>query len=242
MIDDEALRVMVHHAIDVHAARYRTRHVTASLRDTWGAEGAWRTYLECIALALGGRYPFGRMADDGSVAATWHTLLHAVERVLSQAATPLEEPDYDTTLHTLRALATTNPASGPPAVTDHPPTIQERILAAATDAGHRAGCRVSVQPQYANTGRVYFTPGQEFTPRVTLRYRFNDDYCSLHFTGPGIGVLGLREFRRPSGAERPVPGPAGWELVFHHLPYVDGERIEAMLTMLGQALAAHPTP
>lgn len=240
MIDDEALRVMVHHAIDVHAARYRTRHVTASRRDTWGADDAWRTYLECIALALGGRYPFDGMTDDG--VAAWRTLLHAVDRILSQAATPLQEPDFDTTVRELRALATINPTAGPPAMTDHPPTIQERILAAATDAGHRAGCQVSVQPQYANTGSVYFTPGQGFTPRVTLRYRFNDDYCSLHFAGPGIDALGPREFGRTSGFERPVPGRAGGELVFHYLRYVDGERIEAMLTMLGQALAAHPAP
>jgi len=242
MIDDEALRVMVHHAIDVHAARHRTRHITAGLQDTGGAEGAWRTYLECIAVALGGRYPFGPLADDQTVSAAWRTLLHAVDRVLSQAATPLEEPDYDTTVRALRAIATIDPTAGSPALTGHPPTIQERILAAATDAGDRAGCRVSIQPQYANTGRVYFTPGKEFNPRVTLRYRFNDDYCSLHFTGPGIGALGQREFLRPSGVDRPVPGRAGWELVLHHLSYDDGERIEAMLTMLGQALATHPAP
>lgn len=107
MIDDEALRVMVHHAIDMDAARYRTRHVTAGLRETWAAEGAWSTYLECITLALGGRYPFGRLADDASVTAAWRTLLQAVDRVLHQAASPLQEPDYDTAVRTLRDLAPT---------------------------------------------------------------------------------------------------------------------------------------
>jgi hypothetical protein len=115
--------------------------------------------------------------------------------------------------------------------------MQERILAALTEVGQRAGGQVNIQPQYANTGHVYISVANGFSTLVELSYDFQAEYCGLHFRGPAIEALGLNDspprFRYQNTS-------SGGQLDYHALRYADGEGIEAMLDLLTRALATQP--
>jgi hypothetical protein len=112
-------------------------------------------------------------------------------------------------------------------------SMQERILGALTNLARRAGWQVSIQPQYANTGRVYITAANTFTVRLELSYHFDSDSCGLHFNGPAIDALELSDSPSEYRYQRTVRGNV---LSYHALRYADGERITAMLDLFGTAL------
>jgi hypothetical protein len=113
--------------------------------------------------------------------------------------------------------------------------MQQRILAALTDVGQRAGCQVAVQPQFANTGHVYVTAATTFTTLVEVAYHFDSESCRLLVRGPVIEALQLHD--SPPQFRYEHTGH-GWQLSYHALRYADGQRITAMLDLLTRALTA----
>jgi len=228
MLTDDALHTMVYQAITNYPPRLTRRWPSASHADTHRAEGA---YLQCLALALGGRYPMGGNESAQDIAA-WQAVYDALDTVLRQAASTLHEPDYDATLRAVRAVADTH-GLVPPRRAAGPMSMQERILAALSEVGQRAGYHVSIQPQFANTGRVYYTAAATFTTLVELAYRFDTDRCALHLLGPAIEALELHDSPPRFRYEHTTHG---WQVGYHALRYADGERITAMLDLLARAL------
>jgi hypothetical protein len=225
---------MVHQAINTDPARFARVHYTAMPADAHRTEGAHHAYLQCLALAVGGQYPMGDSTpDDG---AAWRAMHDELCEVIRQAADTLDEPDYDAAVSAVRAVASTYV----PTPTHHaarPTSMQERILAALTDVGQRAGCQVNLQPDYVNTGRMYITTAITFSVLVELSYMFGPDTCQLYFRGPLIEALGLHDspprFRYQNTS-------SGGQLDYHALRYAEGDRIDAMLDLLTRALAMRP--
>jgi hypothetical protein len=232
MVNDDGLYTLVYKAISNHPPRRARLSPAASPTDTHRAEGAYRAYLDSIALVLGAHYPMGQ--ESAQDITGWRTLHDALDTVLSQAASTLGEPDYDGTLRRVHAVAEAH-ALVPHRRTPQPPSMQERILTALTDLGDRSGCRVTIQRQFANTGRLYYTAGTGFTLLVELAYHFDTDSCALHYQGPAIEALHPRDSPPRFRYEH---GSTGAQLNFHALRYADGERITAMLDLLARALAA----
>ena len=120
--------------------------------------------------------------------------------------------------------------------------MQDRILGTLTGIAQRAGWQVSIQPQYANTGRVYVTAANTFALQVELAYHFDTDSCGLHFQGPAIEALHLHDSPPQYRYQRTAHGRV---LSYHALRYADGDRITAMLGLLTRALrpaTAAPAP
>jgi hypothetical protein len=230
MLDEHALRILVYKAIDSHPPRFTRRRPSALPADVHHAEGAYDTYLTCIALALGGRYPMG-YASTQEVAA-WRSLHQALGTAISQAAATLDEPDYDAALGAVRDTAQAHGLAAR-RVRQRPLSMQERILGALTDIGQQAGHQVSIQPQYANTGRIYYSAGTGLTVLAEAAYHFDPDSCGLYFTGPAIEASGLRDSPPQFRYEKFVDGR---RLSFYALRYTDGDRITAMLDLLTRAL------
>jgi hypothetical protein len=237
MINDDALHALVYKAISSHPPRRARLSPAASPTDTHRAEGAYRAYLDSIALFLGAHYPMGGQESPQDITA-WRTLRDALDTVLSHAASTLGEPDYDDALRQVHTVAEAHGLT-PRRRTPQPPSMQERILTALTDLGDRTGCQVTIQRQFANTGRLYYTAGTGFTVLVELAYHFDTDSCALHYQGPAIEALHLRDSPPSFRYEH---GPTGRQLNFHALRYTDGERITTMLDLLARALATATGP
>lgn len=235
MPHDEILRSIVRRAINHHPPRATRLRPSAGHGDSLRVEGAYRAYLHCLALALDNRYPTGGGESPDDIAA-WHAVVDTLDAAIGRAASTLDEPDYDAAVQAVYAVAD---AHGPrpqphPAA---PMTMQQRIVAAVTDVGQRAGHQVTSQPEYANTGHVYITAGTTFTTLVQLSYDFQNDRCSLHFRGPGINALGLRD---SPPKYRYEPGTHGPQLSYL-LRYADGDRLTEMLDLLRRALTGNHT-
>jgi len=225
---------MVYKAINSYPPRFTRVWPAAGPADTYRAEGTYRAWLQCLALAVGGHYPLGSASPEDTAA--WRAMLDALDEVLSQAAATLDDPDYDAALRAVHAAAAVH-GLAPPRPAPRPMSMQERILGALTEVGQRAGCQVSIQPQFANTGRVYYTAGTTFTTLVELSYDFQTDYCGLRFHGPAIEALGLHDSPPQFRYQHTVHG---WQLGYHMLRYADGAGITAMLDLLTRALTAGP--
>lgn len=232
MLTDDALRTMVYQAIGSYPPRLTRIWPSTSHADTHRAEGAYRAYLDGIALALGGQHPMGNESPQHT--ASWWALRDALDTVLSRAAATPQQPDYDATLRVVQAVAKAH-GLAPHHHTPRPMSTQDRILAALAEVGQRAGCQVNTQPHFANTGRVYFTASTAFSTLVELSYHFDTDRCGLHFQGPAIDALQVHDSPPQFRYEHTSHG---WQLGYHALRYADGERITAMLDLLTQALAA----
>lgn len=103
-------------------------------------------------------------------------------------------------------------------------TMQKAILETLTE-NLPEGIEARQQPQWANTGRVYFQRG--FTTLVELAYDFQDSDGSIRLNDVDpeqLSVRGREGYQ--GGASRPSDGGPwlGW-----YFKYRDGERIEAML-------------
>src|SRR5262249_54823750 len=184
VLTEDALRTIVYQAISTDPARFAHVHYTAMPADTHRAEGAHRAYLQCLTLTVGGHYPHYPMGHDApEEVAAWRALHDALGMVISQAARTLDEPDYDAALRAAHAVAAGH-VPAPARHTARPTSMQDRVLTALTAVGQQAGCQVSSQPQYANTGRMYFTAAATFTTLVELSYHFDTDRCALHLHGP----------------------------------------------------------
>jgi hypothetical protein len=231
MFDDHALRTMVYKAIRSYPPRFN-RTWRADTAEPHRAEGAYRAYLQCITLAPGGHYPMGNASPEATAA--WRAVHDAVDTVLRQAASTLDEPDDDAAMRAVHAVADTHGLT-PQQPASRPVSMQERILAALTEVGRRAGHQVNIQPEYANTGRVYYTAKDGFALLVELSYQFHADNCLLHLQGPAIEALSLQDSPPQFRYER---APHGWRLSYYALRYADGDRITAMLDLLTQALTA----
>jgi hypothetical protein len=170
--NNDALYTLVYKAISNHPARRARLSPAAGPTDTHRAEGSYRAYLDSIALLPGAHYPMGQESPQDITA--WRTLRDALDTVLSQAASTLGEPDYDDTLRRVRAVAAAH-ALVPDRQAPQPLSMQERILTALTDLGDRSGCQVTIQRQFANTGRLYYTAGTGFTVLAELAYHFDTD-------------------------------------------------------------------
>jgi hypothetical protein len=234
MFNDDALRPMVHQAIDNHPPRFTRLRPSAPRAEMHRAEGAYRAYLRCIALAIGGHYPTGMSAQEVAAIAAWRALHDALDMVLTEAASTLDEPDYDAALRAVRAVAEAR-ALAPQCLVPRVMTMQERILAALIGVGQRAGRHVNTQPQYANTGHVFYTASYSFAALAQVSYHFDPDRCTLHLRGPAIEALHLTD---SPPLFRYEPTESGWQLSFYVLRYADGEQITAMLDLLARALAA----
>jgi hypothetical protein len=114
-----------------------------------------------------------------------------------------------------------------------PMSMQDRILGTIAEIAQHAGWQVSIQPQYANTGRVYITAANTFTVQVELAYHFDTDSCGLHLQGPAIEALDLHDSSPQYRYQRAWRGKV---LSYHALRYADGDRITAMLDLLTRAL------
>lgn len=101
-VGDDALRVMVYKAIQHYPPRF-VRTWRANPAEPHRAEGAYRAYLDCLALAVGGDYPWGARSTQDTAA--WRALYDALDTVLGEAAMPLGEPDYDAAVRAVRAAA-----------------------------------------------------------------------------------------------------------------------------------------
>lgn len=186
MLTEKALHTMVYQAINTDPARFaRTRH-TAKPADTHRTEGAHSAYLQCLAPTVSGHHPMSTSPDD----AAGRALHDALREVIRQAADTPDVPDYDAAVRTVRAVAATH---APAQHATRPMSMQDRILAALVEIGGRAGCQVNIQPEWANTGRMYITAATTFSTLVELSYQFNPDYCGLHLRGPAIEALGLQD-------------------------------------------------
>ncbi|MEU1811050.1 hypothetical protein [Micromonospora aurantiaca (nom. illeg.)] len=230
MQNHHALRLMVQQAISTEPARFARLHPIAMPADTHRAEGAQRAYLHCLTLVLGDLRPTGDAPADTA------SLGDALGEVIRHAADTLDEPDYDAVVRAVRAIAALH-VPPPPLGTARPLSMQERILAALTDVGQRVAHQVTIQPVYANTGRMYITLADTFTTLVEVLYDFQGEYCGLQFRGPGIDALGLQDSPPRYRYRRSASGD---QLDYHHLRYTDGERITAMLDLLARALAFTP--
>jgi hypothetical protein len=230
---EDLLRTMLHQAITTHPARLARMQPTASEAERHRADGAYRAYLRCVALTLGTHHPTGQQAPEDPTA--WRAVSDALDAVLSHAAA-VDEPDLDAAQRAVRAAVGTQPVAGQrPA--PRPMSMQERILGTLTDLAQRVGWQVSIQPQYANTGRVYITAAGAFAVQVELSYHFDTDSCGLHFQGPAIEALELHDSPPEYRYERSTPGG---RLSYHALRYADGERITAMLDLIATALQPSP--
>ena len=229
MSTKDPLRTMVHQAISTHPARLARMRPAISDTARHRADGAYRAYLQAITLTLGVHHPSGHQASDDTAAR--RDMLDALDAVLSEAAAR-DQLDVDAAQRAVQAAVGTQlVAAHRPA--PRPMSMQERILGALTDLAQRAGWQVSIQPQYANTGRVYITAADAFAVRVELSYHFDTDRCALHFEGPAIEALGLHD--SPPQYRYEHSGHGG-RLSYHALRYADGERITAMLDLLTTAL------
>ena len=235
MPHDEILYPIVRQAINHHPPRVARVRPSAGRNDTLRAEGAYRAYLHCLALALGGSHPTGGGESPDDIAA-WQAVCDALDTAISRTAATLHEPDYGAALQAVYAVADAHGLRPQPQPAK-PMTMQQRLLAAVTDRARRAGHQVTIQPEYANTGRVYITAGTTFTTLVQLSYDFQTDSCSLHFRGPGIDALGLRD---SPPKYRYEPGTHGPQLSYL-LRYADGDALTAMLDLLGRALTGSHT-
>jgi hypothetical protein len=78
VLTQNALPTIVQQAINTDPARFARVHYTALPADAHRTEGAHRAYLQCLALAVGGRYPVGDSSpDDG---AAWRALHDGAQR------------------------------------------------------------------------------------------------------------------------------------------------------------------
>ena len=223
---EDPLRAIVRQAISTHPAGLARTQPTADEAERHRAAGAYHAYLNRLALALGVHHPTGPETAEDSTA--WRAVSDAV---LSQAAT-VDEPDLDATQQALRSAVSTQPVTAH-RLPQRPMSMQERILAALTDLAQRAGRQVSIQPQYANTGRVYVTAADTFAVQVELSYHFDIDYCGPHFQGPAIDAL---EMHDSPPDYRDEHSSQGGRLSYYALRYADGERITAMLDLIATAL------
>lgn len=226
MSTEYPLHTMVHQAISTHPARLARILPAASPAERYRAEGAYRAYLLCIALTLGVHHPTGHEAPENTAAG--QAVYDALNTVLGQAAAR-DELDVDAAQRAVRAAVGAQPVA-PLRTAPQPMSMQERILGALTDLAQRAGWQVSIQPRYANTGRVYVTGANAFAVQVEASYHFDIDSCGLHFQGPAIEALGLQDSPPRYRYEH------GGRLSYHALRYADGKRITAMLDLLARAL------
>jgi hypothetical protein len=232
---DDALRAMLHHAISTYPPRLARVSPHTDPAEMYRAEGAYRAYLRCIALALGGYDPASSQLPETTDAAAWWALRDDLDTVLAQA---IPQPDDNATLRAVRAVAAARglqPHQPAPAVV----SMQERILTVLGAVGYRAGLDVSRQPDFANTGHLYYTARHGLSALTQVAYRFDAQRCELHLQGPAIDALGLHD---SPPRFRYIHTRHGWRLSFWELPYGDGERITVALDLLARALAAATTP
>ena len=166
-------------------------------------------------------------------------MVDALDAVLGRAA-DADVPDLDAAQRAVHAAVSTQPAAAHRPVSQPmstsmsaPMSMQDRILGTLTDIAQRAGWQVSIQPQYADTGRVYITAVNTFAVQVELAYHFDTDSCGLHFHGPAIEALDLHDSPPQYRYQRAWRGRV---LSYHALRYADGDGITAMLDLLTRAL------
>jgi hypothetical protein len=230
---EDTLRTMLHQAITTHPARLARTQPTSSEAERHHADGAYRAYLRSIAAILGARHEPGPGAPVSSTAP--EAMVDVLDAVIGRAAA-VDEPDLDAAQRAVHAAVPTQPAAAhqpAPRPMSAPMSMQDRILGTIADVAQRAGWQVSVQPQYANTGRVYITAANTFTVQVELAYHFDTDACGLHLQGPAIEALDLHDSPPQYRYQRASRGKV---LSYHALRYADGDRITAMLDLLTRAL------
>jgi hypothetical protein len=228
---EDTLRMMLYQAIATHPARLARTQPTSSETDRHHADGAYRAYLRSIAAILGAHHEPAPGTPASSTAP--EAAVDRLDAVLSRAAA-VDEPDLDAAQRAVHAAVPTAAAHQPaPQPMSAPMSMQDRILGTVTDIAQRAGWQVSVQPQFANTGRVYITAANTFTVQVELAYHFDTGSCGLHFHGPAIEALDLHD-SPPQYRFQCVW--RGRVLSYHALRYADGDRITAMLDLLTRAL------
>lgn len=107
-------------------------------------------------------------------------------------------------------------------------TMQEKILGALEYAAKANLMEVTNQPAFSNTGHLYVTRIGMFAVHVEASYVFNNTYCVLTFSGPGIEALHLSD-------SPPAYRIEDGDLAFHHLDYSDEARIREMISLFSSA-------